>query len=101
MNLDSKQCEALLAVVDAGSFEQAATRLHLTPSAVSQRVRALESQLGHPLVLRGRPCRATRVGQQYSLLGLLGGEHAGHAKGGRRLGHGPSLGRETVPTHPT
>lgn len=67
MNLDSKQCEALLAVVDAGSFEQAATRLHLTPSAVSQRVRALESQLGHPLVLRGRPCRATRVGQQLLL----------------------------------
>ncbi|HSW08426.1 LysR family transcriptional regulator ArgP [Aquabacterium sp.] len=62
--MDWKQCEAFLAVIDAGSFEQAASRLHLTPSAVSQRVRALEGTLGHPLVVRGRPCRATPVGQQ-------------------------------------
>jgi LysR family transcriptional regulator, chromosome initiation inhibitor len=64
MKLDSKQCEAFLAVVEAGSFEQAAGRLHLTPSAVSLRVRSLEERLGQPLVVRGRPCRATRTGQQ-------------------------------------
>ena len=64
MILDKKQGEALLAVTDTGSFEQAAARLHLTASAVSQRVRALEVQLGQPLVVRSRPCRATRAGQK-------------------------------------
>ena len=64
MKLDPKQCEALLAVIESGSFEQAASRLHLTPSAVSQRVRALELQLGSPLLVRSRPCRATQPGQR-------------------------------------
>lgn len=64
MKLDSRQCEALLAVIDSGSFEQAAAVLHLTPSAVSQRVRALETAIGSPLVLRTRPCRATSAGQR-------------------------------------
>ncbi|WP_293935765.1 HTH-type transcriptional regulator ArgP [Iodobacter sp.] len=64
MNLDPKQTEALRAVVETGSFEQAAQRLHLTASAVSQRVRALESKLGNPLVVRSRPARATPVGQR-------------------------------------
>ncbi|HEX5514165.1 MAG TPA: HTH-type transcriptional regulator ArgP [Gammaproteobacteria bacterium] len=64
MNLDPKQTEAFRAVIKAGSFEQAAQRLHLTPSAVSQRVRALESTLGSALVVRSRPCRATPVGQR-------------------------------------
>lgn len=64
MKLDSRQCEAVLTVIDSGSFEQAATLLHLTPSAVSQRVRALELFLGTPLVVRTRPCRATPAGQR-------------------------------------
>ncbi|AVT11556.1 LysR family transcriptional regulator ArgP [Paracidovorax avenae] len=64
MKLDSRQCEAFLAVAEAGSFEQAAGALHLTPSAVSLRVRALETRLGQPLLVRGRPCRATRAGRQ-------------------------------------
>ncbi|HYD79056.1 MAG TPA: LysR family transcriptional regulator ArgP [Paucimonas sp.] len=64
MKLEPRQCDAVLAVIDSGSFEQAALRLHLTPSAVSQRVRALEEALGKPLVLRGRPCRATPAGQR-------------------------------------
>jgi LysR family transcriptional regulator (chromosome initiation inhibitor) len=62
--LDKKHGEALLAVTETGSFEQAAARLRLTASAVSQRVRALEEQLGQPLVVRSRPCRATRAGQR-------------------------------------
>jgi len=62
--LDQKQGEALLAVTETGSFEQAAARLKLTASAVSQRVRALEMQLGQPLVVRSRPCRPTRAGQR-------------------------------------
>jgi LysR family transcriptional regulator (chromosome initiation inhibitor) len=61
--LDTRKGEALLAVIDTGSFEQAAALLHLTPSAVSQRVAAFESELGMPLIVRGKPCRATSAGQ--------------------------------------
>lgn len=64
MRLDPKQTEAFSAVIQTGSFEQAAKKLHLTPSAVSQRVRALESSLGSPLLVRSRPCRPTAVGQR-------------------------------------
>ncbi|WP_373975750.1 LysR family transcriptional regulator ArgP [Chitinibacter sp. SCUT-21] len=64
MQFDHKQAEALLAVIDGGSFEQAAVALHLTPSAISQRVRQLETQLGTPLLVRSRPCRPTMAGQQ-------------------------------------
>lgn len=64
MKLDSRQCEAVLAVIDGGSFDRAAAQLHLTASAVSQRVRALEIALGSPLVVRSRPCRATHAGQR-------------------------------------
>lgn len=62
--LDTRKGEALLAVIDSGSFEQAAARLHLTPSAVSQRVSTMESELGMPLIIRSKPCRATVAGQR-------------------------------------
>ena len=62
--LDARKGEALLAVIDSGSFEQAALRLNLTPSAVSQRVSAIESELGMPLIIRSKPCRATAAGQR-------------------------------------
>jgi LysR family transcriptional regulator (chromosome initiation inhibitor) len=62
--LDTRKGAALLAVIDTGSFEQAALRLHLTPSAVSQRVSAIESELGMPLIVRAKPCRATPAGQK-------------------------------------
>ncbi|AOK32416.1 MULTISPECIES: HTH-type transcriptional regulator ArgP [Burkholderia] len=64
MTIDPKQAAALLAVADTGSFEQAAARLHVTASAVTQRVRALETSIGAPLLLRTRPCRPTATGQR-------------------------------------
>jgi len=64
MGFDRRQCDALCAVLDTGSFEQAALRLNLTASAISQRVRALEESLGKSLVVRGRPCHATPAGQR-------------------------------------
>jgi len=64
VNLDPKQTEAFRAVIKSGSFEQAAQRLHLTPPAISQRVRALESALGSALIVRSRPCRPTETGQR-------------------------------------
>ncbi|MEJ7805662.1 MAG: LysR family transcriptional regulator ArgP [Telluria sp.] len=62
--LDARKGEALLAVIDSGSFEQAAVRLHVTPSAVSQRVSAMESEHGMPLIIRSKPCRATAAGHR-------------------------------------
>jgi LysR family transcriptional regulator, chromosome initiation inhibitor len=64
MDIDPRQAAAFVAVVETGSFEQAAARLHVTASAITQRVRALEAGLGAPLVLRTRPCRATPTGQR-------------------------------------
>jgi LysR family transcriptional regulator (chromosome initiation inhibitor) len=53
----------LLVAVDAGTFEAAAGILHVTPSAVSQRVKALEQRTGRVLLTRTRPVRATESGQ--------------------------------------
>lgn len=56
------QLAALVAVTDLGTFEAAARHLHVTPSAVSQRIRALESAAGQVLVHRGTPCEPTDAG---------------------------------------
>lgn len=63
MRLDPAQLAALAAVVERGTFEAAARSLHVTPSAVSQRVKALEQRSGQVLVRRSRPCRPTAAGQ--------------------------------------
>ena len=52
----------LAAVIDEGTFDAAARRLHITPSAVSQRVKSLEQQLGRVLVVRSKPTRPTDAG---------------------------------------
>lgn len=57
------QLAALVAVVDCGTFEAAARSLHVTASAISQRIRALESECGQVLVRRASPCVATWAGQ--------------------------------------
>ncbi|WP_225781082.1 LysR family transcriptional regulator ArgP [Xenophilus sp. Marseille-Q4582] len=62
--LDYAALSALAAVVREGSFERAARALHVTPSAVSQRIRQLEERVGCALVVRGQPCHATEVGQR-------------------------------------
>jgi LysR family transcriptional regulator, chromosome initiation inhibitor len=62
--LDYSSLAALAAVVREGSFERAARSLHVTPSAVSQRVRLLEERVGCALVVRGQPCRATETGRR-------------------------------------
>ncbi len=56
------QLRALLAVVDEGTFEAAAGALSITPSAVSQRIKALEAAAGRVLVERSTPVRATAAG---------------------------------------
>lgn len=57
------QVRTLLAVVDEGTFDAAAAALHLTPSAVSQRVKALEQRTGRVLLVRTKPVRPTESGE--------------------------------------
>jgi len=63
------QLDALVAIADGGSFEAAARQLHVTPSAVSQRIRALEAAAGQVVVSRGTPCRPTAHGERLVQLG--------------------------------
>jgi LysR family transcriptional regulator (chromosome initiation inhibitor) len=62
MKLDPRRSAAFLAAIDAGSLEAAAAQLNITPSAVSQRITALEQDMGTPLLVRSRPCRPTAPG---------------------------------------
>ncbi|QRF53562.1 LysR family transcriptional regulator ArgP [Rhizobium rosettiformans] len=64
MMFDPAQLAALSAVLRAGSFERAAQMLHVTQSAISQRLRQLEEQVGTSLVIRSQPCRATEAGER-------------------------------------
>lgn len=57
------QVRTLLAVVDEGTFDSAANALRLTPSAVSQRVKALEQRTGRVLLMRTKPVRPTESGE--------------------------------------
>jgi len=64
VSLLNPQLAAFVAVLDEGSFDGAARRLSLTPSAISQRIKALEDRLGQVLVLRQSPSRATPAGER-------------------------------------
>ncbi|MFP5068273.1 LysR family transcriptional regulator ArgP [Pseudonocardia nantongensis] len=96
---DRDRLATLSVVVAEGGFEAAATRLHVTPSAVSQRIRALERQAGQVLVRRSRPCTATesgrallRLARQIALLEADVERAFGESgTGAAGAGHGPHL----------
>ena len=60
---DPDALECLAAIVEEGGFERAAVRLSITQSAVSQRLRSLEVQVGTVLIVRSRPLRPTSAGR--------------------------------------
>ncbi len=63
MAMDLRRLEILLAVADHGGFTAAADELGISQPAVSQAVRALERDLGAPLLHRlGRAVRLTDAG---------------------------------------
>jgi LysR family transcriptional regulator (chromosome initiation inhibitor) len=64
-DFDFAQLRALAAVIDEGSFEEAAAALHVTPSAISQRIKALETSAGRVLVRRSNPSEITPAGHVY------------------------------------
>ncbi|MGO1569049.1 MAG: LysR family transcriptional regulator, partial [Brachybacterium sp.] len=63
MRIDPALAETLRLVVEEGTLEAAARRQHMTPSAVSQRVKLLEQQLGQRLLVRAKPVRLTAPGE--------------------------------------
>jgi len=64
MKLDSQQLRALSAILRNGSFEAAAAEIGITQSAISQRLRTLEEDVGAKLVTRDRPCTGTDAGRR-------------------------------------
>ncbi|WP_420118776.1 LysR family transcriptional regulator ArgP [Micromonospora sp.] len=69
MPLDPVQLATFQAVVTHGSFDAAARAMNVTPSAVSQRIKALEQAVGQVLVRRSRPCVPTAAGAPLVRLG--------------------------------
>ena len=63
LNLDLDQLQALAAAVSAGTFDAAARELHVTPSAISQRIKALETTVGRVLLTRTKPITPTSSGE--------------------------------------
>ncbi|HOX92751.1 MAG TPA: ArgP/LysG family DNA-binding transcriptional regulator, partial [Spirochaetales bacterium] len=62
--LEYRLLQAFASVIERGGFERAAHALSITQSAVSQRIRQLELELGEVLVVRENPPRATVVGER-------------------------------------
>ncbi|MGV9709415.1 LysR family transcriptional regulator ArgP [Gordonia sp. NPDC003424] len=88
MDISQEGLQTLTAVLREGTFDAAAAALHITPSAVSQRIKALESSVGRVVLRRTKPVTATpdgevlvRMAKQWDLLldeartELLGGGH--------------------------
>ncbi|MDC7718324.1 ArgP/LysG family DNA-binding transcriptional regulator [Vogesella sp. DC21W] len=73
--LDSKLLLTLASVIETNGFERAAVQLGITQSAVSQRIKQLESLLGQPLLIRSQPIEATSTGktllQHYKQIKML------------------------------
>eukprot|EP01036_Dinobryon_divergens_P016721 gene16721-22681_t len=62
--MEPAQLAALVAVLRLGSFDRAARQLGVTSSAISQRIRLLEEQIGAALIIRSQPCEPTESGQR-------------------------------------
>lgn len=64
--MDIELARTFLEVTASGSFVAAADRLHLTQTAISARIRALEQQLGRPLFVRNKAgARLTEAGERF------------------------------------
>jgi LysR family transcriptional regulator (chromosome initiation inhibitor) len=78
MQFETHHLSALAAVLRRGSFEIAAADLAVTPSAISQRIKALEDRVGTSLINRGSPCTGTKAGLRLAKhaedVGLLEGQ---------------------------
>lgn len=66
MKIDTLGVQAFVAIADGGSFRQAADMLHVTQTAITQRLRKLEAFLGVALVERTtRRTTLTEIGRRF------------------------------------
>ena len=63
VRIDPELAATLAAVADEGTLDAASRRLRVTPSAVSQRLKALEELPGRILLVRSKPVRLTEAGE--------------------------------------
>jgi len=63
MKIDNAQLAAFAEAIREGSFDLAARKLNVTPSAISQRIKLLEERMGQVLIQRSTPCQATAAGR--------------------------------------
>ncbi len=61
--IDYKAIQALKEVIEQQSFELAADKLFISQSAVSQRIKSLETKFGAPVLIRVLPYKVTKLGQ--------------------------------------
>jgi LysR family transcriptional regulator, chromosome initiation inhibitor len=95
VELDQGQLGALSAAVAEGTFEAAARCLHITPSAVSQRIKALETAVGRVLLTRTKPIHPTASGQ--TLLRVARQLQTITAEAAHELGTGPPGQKAVIP----
>jgi LysR family transcriptional regulator, chromosome initiation inhibitor len=95
MELDLAQLRALSAAVSEGTLDAAARALHVTPSAVSQRLKALETATGRVLLVRSKPVRVTESGE--AVLRLARQVEALLADAAAELGDGAGDGGAATP----
>jgi len=62
--IDYEALRALDSVIRERSFTRAAAALFITQSAISQRIKSLETMIGQPLIIRSPSIRPTAAGQQ-------------------------------------
>lgn len=66
MKIDTLGVQAFVAIADLGSFQSAADSLHVTQTAITQRLRKLESYLGVTLIERTtRSMALTEIGRSF------------------------------------
>jgi LysR family transcriptional regulator (chromosome initiation inhibitor) len=92
MRIPYELAQTVAAVVDEGTLDAAARRLHITPSAVSQRIKSLEELLGRVVLVRSKPARLTEAGTavvrmarqvallEHDTLTELGGDETGNSR---------------------
>ncbi|WP_369746121.1 LysR family transcriptional regulator ArgP [Paenarthrobacter sp. AMU7] len=91
----SEQLLTFATVLSEGTLDAAARLLHITPSAVSQRLKALEQSAGRVLLQRSNPAKATEAGEV--VLRLARQVAQLEADAGRELGLGADGAQLAVP----